>query len=265
LNGRLARLLSRSKRAYEDLERLQAQMAQSERLASIGRLVSGAAHELNNPLTAILGYSELIARNEELPAASRSFAQKIMHQARRTKSLVESLLSFAGQRSSSKHLTDLNTLVNKLSQLHLVEIPPTVSLTRDLQPDLPPVMGDDSQLLQVVLHVVNNAIDAVGETGGEILVRTHAQDDRVILEVCDNGPGIAEPSRVFDPFYTTKPVGHGTGLGLSACYGIIQEHDGTIECLNVAPKGAMFRITLRAAVKDAVKDAVSAQDSALSR
>jgi signal transduction histidine kinase len=259
LNRRLAVLLTHSKQAYDNLERLQTQVMQTEKLASIGRLVSGAAHELNNPLTAILGYSELIASDQEVPAAPRGFAEKIAQQARRTKNLVANLLSFARQTPPQKRLTDLNSLVNNACQLRLPSMPPKLSLVRDLQSDLPLVLGDDNHLLQVFLHVLNNAIDAVAEVGGgEIIVRTQARGEHVVLEVCDSGPGIAEPARVFDPFYTTKPLGQGSGLGLSACYGIIQEHEGTIECFNLQPRGAMFRITFKAVAKPAPSEAVAA-------
>jgi signal transduction histidine kinase len=248
LNRRLAHLLGDSKRAYDNLERLQTQMMQSEKLASIGRLVSGAAHELNNPLTAILGYSELISDDQAVPAAQRGFAEKISQQARRTKNLVSNLLSFARQTPAQMRFTDLNALVNNACQLRLASVPAKISLIRDLQPDLPAVLGDDNHLLQVLLHVLNNAVDAVSEVGGgEITVRTLLKEDRVVIEVGDTGPGITEPARVFDPFYTTKPLGQGTGLGLSACYGIIQEHHGSIECANLSPRGAVFRILLRVA------------------
>ena len=132
-------------------------------------------------------------------------------------------------------------------------------MVRELQTDLPLVMGDDNHLLQVFLHLLNNAIDAVQEVGGgEIVVRTQARDDQVVVEVSDTGPGIIEPARVFDPFYTTKPLGQGTGLGLSACYGIIQQHEGTIECENLSPRGAVFRVSLRLATRLAPSEAVTA-------
>ena len=250
LNRRLAHLLADSKHAYDNLERLQTQVMLSEKLASIGRLVSGAAHELNNPLTAILGYSELIADDQNVPAAQRGFAEKISQQARRTKNLVSNLLSFARQTPPQMHLTDINTLVNNACQLRIGSLSGKILLIRDLQADLPAVIGDDNHLLQVFLHVLNNAVDAVEEVGGgEITARTRALDDHVIVEISDTGPGIAEPARVFDPFYTTKPLGQGTGLGLSACYGIVQQHDATIECENFRPKGALFRITFKAARK----------------
>ena len=248
LNRRLAHLLADTKHAYDNLEHLQAQMMQSEKLASIGRLISGAAHELNNPLTAILGYAELISSDESVPAEPRGFAEKVSQQAKRTKNLVANLLSFARQTPPQKRLTDLNTLVRNACQLHVGSLPTRVSLVRDLQADLPLVMGDDNLLLQVFVHILNNAVDAVQEAGGgEIIVRTQQRGDHVVLEVCDSGPGIAEPARVFDPFYTTKAPGKGTGLGLSASYGIIQEHEGTIECFNIAPRGAVFRISLKVA------------------
>lgn len=247
LNRRLALLLADAKSAYDNMERLQTHVMQSEKLASIGQLVAGAAHELNNPLTAILGYSELISGDQTVPVTLRGFADKIAQQARRTKNLVGNLLSFARQTPSQKRLTDLNSLIINVCQLRLASIPARISLVRDLQSELPLVMADDNHLLQVFLHLLNNAVDAVEEAGGgEIIVRTQARGDNVVLEVCDNGPGVKEPARVFDPFYTTKPLGQGTGLGLSASYGIIQEHEGTIECFNLAPRGAMFRITLKA-------------------
>lgn len=248
LNQRLTLSLQEANHAFENLERLQMQFMQSEKLASIGRLVSGAAHELNNPLTAILGYSELLASDAQLPQQQRGFAEKIGQQARRTKHLISNLLSFARQTPAMKRLVDLNALINNACQLRMSELPGKITLVRDLQADLPQVLGDDNHLLQVCLHILNNAVDAVeGVDGGEIIVRTVLRDDRVVMEICDNGPGVAAPLRVFDPFYTTKPLGKGAGLGLSACYGIVQEHDGVIECINLDPRGAMIRVSLKVA------------------
>jgi two-component system NtrC family sensor kinase len=258
LHHRMTQLLSESKRSYENLERLQTQIMQAEKLASIGKLVSGAAHELNNPLAAILGYSELISEDRDVPELPRGFAEKITHQARRVKSLVESLLSFARQTSPTKRLMDINAVVTSASQLRLATLPARISLFRNLQPEPPLVMGDDSHLFQVVMHVLNNAVDSLEEAGGgEVLVRTRTEGEQVMIEITDNGTGIAEPSRVFDPFYTTKPLGQGIGLGLSACYGIIQEHQGKIECFNLEPRGAMFRISLKA-VRQPARETVTA-------
>lgn len=262
LNQRLTSLLQESNRAYDNLERLQMQFMQSEKLASIGRLVSGAAHELNNPLTAILGYSELLATDTQVPDQQRGFAEKIGQQARRTKHLISNLLSFARQTPAMKRLIDLNALINNACQLRMSELPGKISLVRDLQADLPQVLGDDNHLLQVCLHILNNAVDAVeGVAGGEIVVRTLLRDDQAVLEICDNGQGVTDPLRVFDPFYTTKPLGKGAGLGLSACYGIIQEHAGVIECINLVPRGAMIRISLKAEKKPSAIGAATTDGS----
>jgi signal transduction histidine kinase len=258
LNRRLSVLLDDSKRAYDDLERLQTQVVQSEKLASIGRLVAGAAHELNNPLTAILGYSELLSSDEHVPAAQRGFAEKITQQARRTKNLVSNLLSFARQTPAQKRLTDVNSLLTNACHLRVSKPSSKISVVRDLEPGLPLVMGDDNHLLQVFVHVLNNALEAVEEVGsGEIAIHTQARGDWVVVEISDSGNGIQDPARVFDPFYTTKPLGQGVGLGLSACYGMIQDHDGKIECFNLSPRGAMFRISLRPAAKLAYAEATT--------
>jgi two-component system, NtrC family, sensor kinase len=169
--------------------------------------------------------------------------------------LISNLLSFARQTPAMKRMIDLNALINNACQLRMSELPGKISLVRDLQPNLPQVLGDDNHLLQVCLHILNNAVDAVeGVPGAQIVVRTLLCGDHAVMEITDNGAGVAEPLRVFDPFYTTKPLGKGAGLGLSACYGIIQEHDGVIECINLVPRGAMIRISLKVAEKPKVPD-----------
>ena len=244
LDRELIGLLRASEESFENLRRLQAQLVQSEKLASLGQLVGGAAHELNNPLTAMLGYSELLTQTH-LNVEQQALAEKIAQQVRRTKALVSSLLSFAKQVPVEKTLLDLNALTNtavKLAQpqLHAASI----QVHADLAENLPRILGDSNQLLQVCLHITNNALYAMSAKGGVLSVSTREQADRVFLEFSDDGPGMKEPERVFDPFYTTKPVGHGTGLGLSACYGIIQEHGGKLTCENRAGSGATFRIDL---------------------
>src|SRR5205085_2831245 len=122
-----------------------------------------------------------------------------------------------------------------------------VEVRTELATDLPPVVGDSNQLLQVCVHIANNAVQALDEVGGGVVtVVTKLDGSNVVLEFSDNGPGAREPERVFDPFYTTKPVGHGTGLGLSACYGIVQEHNGKIVCRNRREGSASIRIELPA-------------------
>jgi signal transduction histidine kinase len=244
LDRELIGLLRASEESFENLRRLQVQLVQSEKLASLGQLVGGAAHELNNPLTAILGYSEILTETP-LNAEQRALAEKIGQQVRRTKALVASLLSFAKQVPVEKSLLNLNALTNtavKLSQPQLRAV--NVQVRTDLAPNLPLVLGDSNQLLQVCLHITNNALYAMSAMGGVLTVSTREETDHILLEFSDNGPGMKEPERVFDPFYTTKPVGQGTGLGLSACYGIIHEHGGKLMCENRPGGGATFRINL---------------------
>jgi signal transduction histidine kinase len=249
LDRELLRLLSFSQNSFEDLRRLQTQLVQSEKLASLGQLVGGAAHELNNPLTAMLGYSDLLIASK-LDGEQQQLAQKIGQQVRRTQSLVSSLLKFAKQAPIEKALVDVNALVQtgvKLCQPQMRAR--NIEMRTDLTIDLPPIFGDSNQLLQVCLHITNNALHAMSERGGVLHVITRHDGDNVILEFSDNGPGAENPDRVFDPFYTTRPVGQGTGLGLSACYGIIQEHNGKILCQNRPEGGATFRIALPIARK----------------
>ncbi len=244
LDRELIGLLRASEESFENLRRLQVQLVQSEKLASLGQLVGGAAHELNNPLTAMLGYSELLTETP-LNVEQRALAEKIALQVRRTKALVSSLLSFAKQVPVEKTLLDLNALAStavKLSQPQLRS--GSIQVRTDLAVNLPRILGDSNQLLQVCLHITNNALYAMATKGGMLTVSTREKADHVFLEFWDNGPGMTEPERVFDPFYTTKPVGHGTGLGLSACYGIIQEHGGKLMCENRPEGGAVFRIDL---------------------
>jgi signal transduction histidine kinase len=243
-----ARLLARSESSIENLQRLQAQMVQSEKLVSLGQLAAGAAHEINNPLTAILGYSDMLAEDDALPERTRSTAVKIREQARRTKSLVQNLLSFARQVPAERTLLDINTVVTNAVQLRALDLHSGGStIELQLESVLPGVRGDNNQLMQVFFNIISNALDAMTETGGgKLTIRTLRDRGNVVLLFSDTGPGLREPHRVFDPFYTTKPVGKGTGLGLSICYGIVQEHGGKIFCYNSQTGGAVFRVELPA-------------------
>jgi len=243
-----ARLLAQSETSIESLQRLQAQLVHSEKLVSLGQLAAGAAHEINNPLTAILGYSDLLADDALLPQRARDTAGKIREQARRTRNLVQNLLSFARQVPAERTLLDINTVVSNAVQLRALDLHGGGS-TIDLQLEsvLPGVRGDNNQLMQVFFNIISNALDAMGESGGgKLIIRTQRDRGHVVVLFSDTGPGIREPHRVFDPFYTTKPVGKGTGLGLSICYGIVEEHGGKIVCYNAQTGGAVFRVELPA-------------------
>jgi signal transduction histidine kinase len=240
------RVLAESNENYTKLKRLQAQLVQSEKLAALGQLVSGAAHEINNPLTAILGYSDLISTDEQVDSTIRAHASKIRQQAIRTKDLVLNLLRFARQSDSAKKLVDVNTVVNDTLQLRDLDLQETAAIVeRDLESGLPPVWADQTQLLDVCFQLVGNALHAVrGRENARVIIRTRHDSDSVFVEVSDNGEGVADPRRVFDPFYTTKGIGKGPGLGLSACYGMIKEHHGEISCENNRDCGAKFTVRL---------------------
>jgi signal transduction histidine kinase len=242
------RLLTQSERSIENLQRLQAQIVQSEKLVSLGQLAAGAAHEINNPLTAILGFSDLLAGDPALPEKARSTASKIRDQARRTKTLVGNLLSFARQVPAERTLLDINTVVTNAVQLRTLDLRSgRVRIELQLESVLPGVRGDGNQLMQVFFNMINNAVDAMESLqGGVLTIKTLRDRAYVVVLFSDNGPGLKEPSRVFDPFYTTKPVGKGTGLGLSICFGIVQEHSGRILCYNRQEGGAVFRVELPA-------------------
>jgi two-component system NtrC family sensor kinase len=242
-------LLRASQESLDNLKRLQMQFVQSEKLASLGQLAAGAAHEINNPLTAILGYSDMLIDDSSIGERPRSIAEKIRDQTRRTKNLVNNLLSFArqvpcGQRS----LVDVNAVVSSSAQLRRLDLRgKNIRIELQLVSAIPSVRGDPNQLLQVFFNIVNNAVDAMEEIdGGTLTVRTFCERGNVVVLFSDTGPGISEPRLVFDPFYTTKPVGKGTGLGLSICYGLIHDHDGQISCYNRPEGGATFRIEIPA-------------------
>jgi len=242
-------LLEETREAYESLRCAQEQLLQSEKMAAVGQLISGVAHELNNPLTAILGYSQLLKTEEQMHGRVADYLEKLYKQAQRTHHIVQNLLSFARQHKPERAQVDLNQILEDTLTLREYDMNlNNIRIHRQMAPRLPATGADFHQLQQVFLNILNNAVDAIGEKGGkgEIWVRTDSADGRVRVEITDSGPGVQNPHRVFDPFYTTKPVGKGTGLGLSICYGIIKEHGGEIQVKNSPPRGATFTISLPA-------------------
>jgi two-component system NtrC family sensor kinase len=211
-------------------------------------LVSGVAHEVNNPLTAIMGFADLLQSNPELPETAREELGIIMQEAQRTKVIVQNLLSFARKMPAQREPLELNEIVRRTLQLRAYDFSRHgVELVEQLDSDVPAVMGDPHQLQQVVLNIINNAYDAVRETGrpGQIVVTTGAAPGYAAISVRDSGAGITHPERIFDPFFTTKEVGKGTGLGLSICYGIVREHGGEVLCRNNHDgPGATFTVRL---------------------
>jgi two-component system NtrC family sensor kinase len=245
-------------RAYEDLRRTQEQLLQSEKMSAVGQLIAGVAHELNNPLTAILGYAQLL-EGAGLDQRSAEYVRKLFKQAQRTHRVVQNLLSFARQRKPQKQEVDLRKVLEESLMLREYDLKVNnVSLEREIPEDMPSVIGDPHQLEQVFLNIVNNALDAMVESSskGVLKVRVFKKDTYVCVEFDDSGPGIKDPSRIFDPFYTTKSVGKGTGLGLSICYGIVKEHGGEIVARNRDEGGATVEVRLLASDKSAVPETV---------
>jgi two-component system NtrC family sensor kinase len=240
-------LYEETRQAYENLRRTQEQLLHSEKLAAVGQLISGVAHELNNPLTAILGYSQLLTSSGQMGQQGIEYADKLYKQAQRTHRIVQNLLSFARQHKPERAAVLINQTLEETLALRDYDLRMSnIRVHLDFAPDLPLTSADPHQLQQVFLNMVNNAVDAILEQSmeGDLWVRTGLNGDRLFIEFTDSGPGVKDASRVFDPFYTTKPVGKGTGLGLSICYGIITEHGGTIRVSNVPARGASFIIEL---------------------
>ena len=230
---------------------LRDKLVHAEKMAAVGQLVSGVAHEVNNPLTAILGFADLLMENPELPESARKDLRVILQEAQRTKQIVQNLLSFARQMPPQRNALQLNSILRRTIQLRSYDFNSHgVEVIEHLNEGLPEIIGDASQLQQVFLNILNNAYDAVHETGqpARIEIMTTKAGNGIEISFRDNGPGISHPDRIFDPFFTTKEVGKGTGLGLSICYGFVKEHGGEILCHNNPDgRGATFIIRLPAA------------------
>jgi two-component system, NtrC family, sensor kinase len=218
-----------------DAASLQAKLMHTEKMAALGQLVSGVAHEVNNPLAAIVGFTDLLLENPAVPADAKEELQVILQEAQRTRVIVQNLLSFARQMPAQREPAQVNSILRQTMKLRAYDLENHgVELTEKYAAELPMVIGDPHQLQQVFLNILNNAYDAVQETRrtGKIEVQTVHRSDKIEIVFRDNGPGISQIDRIFDPFFTTKEVGKGTGLGLSICYGIIQAHRGEIVARN---------------------------------
>ena len=234
-----------------DSAELRGKLVHAEKMAAVGQLVSGVAHEVNNPLTAILGFADLLMENPEIPESARKDLRVILQEAQRTKQIVQNLLSFARQMPPQRNAVQLNLILRRTIQLRSYDFNSHgVDIVEHLDEGLPEVIGDAHQLQQVFLNILNNAYDAVHEVGrpARIEIMTTKAGDAVEVSFRDNGYGISHPDRIFDPFFTTKEVGKGTGLGLSICYGIVKEHGGEILCHNnIDGQGATFIVRFPAA------------------
>ncbi|MGA6984052.1 MAG: PAS domain S-box protein, partial [Candidatus Sulfotelmatobacter sp.] len=246
------RLYEETCKAYEDLRRTQEQLLQSEKMSAVGQLIAGVAHELNNPLTAILGYAQLL-ESENLNDRAQDYVGKMFKQAQRTHRVVQNLLSFARQRTPERSEIDLRKIVDETLALRDYDLKVNqIAVEKDLGHESALVVADSHQIEQVFLNIINNAVDAVLETGraGKLAIHITSEAGFVSAKFADDGPGIKDPKRIFDPFYTTKNVGKGTGLGLSICYGIVKEHGGDITAHNASGGGAVIEVRLPRAVAE---------------
>jgi PAS domain S-box-containing protein len=236
---------------------LRDKLVHTEKMAAVGQLVSGVAHEVNNPLTAILGFADLLMENPDLPETARKDLRVILQEAQRTKQIVQNLLSFARQMPPQRTAVQLNSILRRTMQLRSYDFASHgVEVVEHLDEELPEVMGDAHQLQQVFLNILNNAYDAVHDVGRpmRIEIMSTKAGDAVEVSFRDNGNGISHPDKIFDPFFTTKEVGKGTGLGLSICYGIVKEHGGEILCHdNLGAQGATFIVRLPATSHNAYR------------
>jgi signal transduction histidine kinase/ActR/RegA family two-component response regulator len=234
--------------AMQTVKATQEQLIQSEKLSAVGQFVAGVAHELNNPLTAVIGFSELL-QSMDTDEKTRGHLDRIAKSAHRCHKIVHSLLSFARQEAPERKLVALHTIVDEVLEIMAYDLRTSnVTVVREFAPSLPPIMADPHQLQQVFVNILGNARQAIEpfQREGRIVVRTQVQDGWVTIEFQDNGPGIKPEhvARIFDPFFTTKPAGKGTGLGLSLSYGLIQEHGGRIKARSELGHGAAFIIEL---------------------
>ena len=249
------RMVDRVATADQEKEIMSRQVIESGKLASLGELAAGVAHEINNPVAVMIeeaGWIEdLMAdgnlEDEKQQAEIKRALKQINVQGKRCKEITQKLLSFARGSEGNQQSLDINHVITDVCHLVAQRAKyANVEVETRLLPDLPSLLGSETEMHQVVLNLVNNALFAMEKDGGQLTVASGLQNGQVLLEVSDTGPGIPQViiDRIFDPFFTTKPVGQGTGLGLSICYGIIKKMGGEIEVRSEIGKGSAFIVRL---------------------
>lgn len=239
----------REKLAQEErMHKMLAKVAQAEKMASLGHMAAGVAHEINNPLTGILLYANLVLEGLDESDARREDLRFVVEDANRCRDIVRNLLAYSRQTGSSKEILNLNELVpQSLGLIRDQKLFMRVSVVKELSPEAMLIHGDRNQLSQAIINLVTNAIDAM-QRDGTLTLRTRADRDakKAFLEVSDTGCGISPENltRIFDPFFTTKEPGKGTGLGLSTVYGIIKDNDGNITVKKTGKQGTTFVVEL---------------------
>lgn len=249
--GNLRRVLDRLEKeqaAQQELENMRLCLIRSDRLASLGQLAAGVAHELNNPLTGILGFAELLLRADGLTVQQKSDVEAIHAQSLRCRRIVQDLLQFARRKESKKEWLTLPELLQSVLRLVRNDFYCAgIRIRHEIDEGLPPIFGDTFHLQQVLLNLLTNARDALqGRRDPTVTLKTRAGRGEVHLEVSDNGSGIPKEhlDKIFDPFFTTKPVGKGTGLGLSISHSVLREHGGSLAVESREGEGTTFTVRL---------------------
>jgi signal transduction histidine kinase len=231
------------------LEKVQVQLMQSEKMASLGKLAAGVAHQLNNPLGGVTLYTRLVLEDYELPAGARDDLGRVLRDAERCRETVKELLEFTRQTRHLMQPHDINQAISRT--LFLLKNQPlfqNITIETHLGGSLPPVHSDIQQINHLFMNLILNAAQAMGGCGRLVIRTSRAPGaaDRVHIEISDSGPGIAADvlPHIFEPFFTTKPEGEGTGLGLSMVYGIVENHGGQIKAASPPGEGATFVIQL---------------------
>jgi signal transduction histidine kinase/ActR/RegA family two-component response regulator len=262
LYGELEKKVSELRLAYDQLEEAQSKLVQSEKLAAIGQLAAGVAHELNNPLTGILGFSEMVLKCDTLPPQVREDVKSINTQSKRCREIIQNLLQFSRRREPHQESVDIVPLLEATLRLVRYDfINSNIEIATDYDEDLPAVFADPSQLQQVFLNLITNARQAMEKSPTKKLtLLAKKKGQNVVLRFSDTGSGIAPEilGKIFDPFFTTKPVNQGTGLGLSISYGIIEQHHGKIQAESPESGGTTFIVELPAFYKATQKLEIAA-------
>jgi signal transduction histidine kinase len=243
-------------RQVEDKKRkMEEQLQIAGRLAAVGELTAGITHELTNPLSAIQGFAQFLAQRDDLDEAIRLDMQTIYEEAQRTTKVIANLQSIAYRHQPEKKLISINDLLSNTFEIQECNLKiNNIEIVMEQDTEIPWVAADHNQIRQVFIHIINNAVQAMAEAHGrgKLIVRTTSVENMVQITFTDNGPGISEENllRVFDPFFTTKDVGKGTGLGLTICFGIIQDHDGHLYVRSNPSKGTTFVVEIPVAQED---------------
>ena len=252
LNAGLVALLGRLSETYGSIERFKSRLSESEKMAALGNLVAEVANQIKECMTTILEVAAKLSCRPDTESRVQGMAGKIGQYAQRTDALVDNMLHFAQETPMRPAPLAIKPLLESALQLSRIAKLPDVRVSLTQEAECPLVCADSSQLLHVFLELISNAADALEEaTGGTLEIKIVHADSYATIEFLDSGPGLKEPARVFEPFYTTKVVGKGTGLGLSTCYGILQQHQGEITCRNRPLGGACFTVRLPLAVQAA--------------